>query len=219
MPLLTAGPSRFLGGGAKWWQVPGATCIAAYQPKGAADLAASYVNLANPGTYNAAPGVAPTLGANGWVFNGSTQYLLSGVLINGSTHSVVARFSGATTSNALFGVLRSGMAYVVFPYNGASSINWQLTTGTAGTTVAPAAASGVLAMIPGHGGYRNGVIDIALAGVAVTASAPLAIGARNWDGTIISYSAITVTAVAIYSDNPATVAANIVALTTRMQAL
>ena len=219
MPLLTAGPSRLLGGGAKWWTVPGATCVAAYQPKDAADLATSYVNLANPGTYNAAPGVAPTLGANGWVFNGSTQYLLSGVLINGSTHSVVARFSGATTSNALFGVLRSGMAYVVSPYNGASSINWQLTTGTAGTTVAPAAASGVLAMIPGHGGYRNGVIDIALAGVAVTASAPLAIGARNWDGTIFSYSAITVTAVAIYSDNPATVAANIVALTTRMQAL
>ncbi len=42
-----------------WWDNNGAIsgCVAAYQPKGAADLAASYVNLANSGTYNAAPGV------------------------------------------------------------------------------------------------------------------------------------------------------------------
>lgn len=32
--------------------VSAANCIAAYQPKGASSLEASYVNLANPGTYN-----------------------------------------------------------------------------------------------------------------------------------------------------------------------
>jgi hypothetical protein len=65
---------------ADWWAVAGKTCIAAYQPKGAADLAASYVNLANPGTYNAALGTAPThASATGWTFNGTTQCLKTGV--------------------------------------------------------------------------------------------------------------------------------------------
>ena len=64
-----------------WWQVAGKTCVAAYQPKGAASLAASYVNLANPGTYDAAPGAAPTwASATGWTFNG-TQYLVVAGLV------------------------------------------------------------------------------------------------------------------------------------------
>jgi hypothetical protein len=59
-----------LGGGRRatpWWYVAGQTCVAAYQPIGAPSLAASYVILANPGTYDAAPGVAPTFdAATGW---------------------------------------------------------------------------------------------------------------------------------------------------------
>jgi hypothetical protein len=55
-----------------WWLAGGisaANCIAAYQPKGAADLATSYVNLNAPGTNNAAPLTgAPTFNAAlGWV--------------------------------------------------------------------------------------------------------------------------------------------------------
>ena len=66
---------------APWWKVAGKTCVAAYQPKGAASLAASYVNLANPGTYDAAPGAAPTwASATGWTFNG-TQYLVVAGLV------------------------------------------------------------------------------------------------------------------------------------------
>ena len=69
----------------------GETCIAAYQPKGAADLAASYVNLITPGTYNAAPGTAPTFdAATGWTFNGSTQYLTTGV-VPASGYSMLVR--------------------------------------------------------------------------------------------------------------------------------
>ena len=71
-----------------------ANCIAAYQPKGAASLAASYVNLANPGTYDAAPVVAPTWDAvNGWVGDG-TQYLNTGV-VPAANYSMFVRFSGA----------------------------------------------------------------------------------------------------------------------------
>lgn len=44
-----------------WFTAPsGATCVAAYDAIGAASLADSYVNEANPGTFDAAPGVAPT---------------------------------------------------------------------------------------------------------------------------------------------------------------
>ena len=60
---------------ANWWEAGGATgAVAVYQPIGAASLAASYVNLANPGTYDAAPGVAPTWASAGWTSNG-TEYL------------------------------------------------------------------------------------------------------------------------------------------------
>ena len=57
---------RGAGAAAQWWLsggVSAANCVAAYQPIGATSLAASYTNLANPGTYTAAPGVAPTFDA------------------------------------------------------------------------------------------------------------------------------------------------------------
>ena len=60
-----------------WWE--GATF--ANQPKGAASAAASYVNLANPGTYDLSNGTAyPAFNtATGWTFDGdSSQYLLIG---------------------------------------------------------------------------------------------------------------------------------------------
>lgn len=74
-------------------------CLAAYQPKGAADLADSYINLVNPGTYDAAPGTAPTWDStNGWKFDaGSSQYLTSGVAVP-TGGAVICRFSTLTTS-------------------------------------------------------------------------------------------------------------------------
>lgn len=63
---------------ANWWEVPGKTCVAAYQPKGAASYAASKTNLANPGTYDAAEGVAPSwAAATGWSFDGVSGQFLS----------------------------------------------------------------------------------------------------------------------------------------------
>jgi hypothetical protein len=89
MPIIYGGKGRFvpsIGGGAfpKWWlsgSIPAANCIAAYQPKGAASYAASKVNLANPGTYNATDGAAfPSWDtAVGWTFaKASVQYLAAG---------------------------------------------------------------------------------------------------------------------------------------------
>jgi len=61
---------RAAGGG--WWDLNGTikSCVAAYQPVGAADYAASKVNLLNPGTYNLSDGVAypDWASATGWTF-------------------------------------------------------------------------------------------------------------------------------------------------------
>lgn len=66
-----------VGGAVNWWEAGGATgCVAAYQAKGAASYAASLVNLANPGTYNLASGVAPDFNsASGWTFD-TSRYLI-----------------------------------------------------------------------------------------------------------------------------------------------
>lgn len=87
------------GGAVNWWEAGGATgCIAAYQPKGAASLAVSYTNLANPGTYDAAPGVAPTWASGtGWTFNG-TQWLNTGIYpVTGYT--IIGRYANLTQTD------------------------------------------------------------------------------------------------------------------------
>lgn len=83
--------------------VVAANCIAAYQPKGAASLAASYINLANPGTNNAAPGVAPTWDAtNGFKF-ADNQYLV-GPTVTGTEGTLIIRFSNLIDGNlVMFG--------------------------------------------------------------------------------------------------------------------
>jgi len=61
------------GGG--WWDLNGTitSCVAAYQPKGAASYADSLINLASPGTNNAVEGVAPQWDStNGWKGTGSS---------------------------------------------------------------------------------------------------------------------------------------------------
>ena len=74
----------------QWWLAGGihpSQVVAAYQPKGAASLAASYVNLANPGTNDAQVGVAPGLDSSGWVFTGTEKLLGPNV-----SPTVVVRF-------------------------------------------------------------------------------------------------------------------------------
>ncbi len=84
------------GAAAPWWMAAGVAPIVAYQAKGAASYAASKVNLAQPGTYNATEGVAPSWAAEtGWTFDGISQYLRT-QLAHGDTGqnwSMFVRFS------------------------------------------------------------------------------------------------------------------------------
>jgi hypothetical protein len=83
-----------------WWAAGGiaAGCVAAYQPKGAASLAASYLRVAGSGgNANLDPavvgGVAPTWNAtHGWRFDGmvsAAAYLLSGIIPDANTSAVI----------------------------------------------------------------------------------------------------------------------------------
>lgn len=216
---MSAGGVWYLAGG-----VSAANCVAAYQPKGAASLAASYINLANPGTYDAtAPTAAPTFAAaTGWTFNGSAQYLTTGV-VPAANYSMIIRYSDGTdaVNTVLAGaftnpytVPTSCMLFYIHPWNApdyAIFANGQYVIGTADFT------SGVLA-IAGPQGYANGAPHGATIGAWVgTAAQAITIGARNSNGTVNSFCPCKMQALAIY--NVALTAPQVLAITTAMQSL
>jgi hypothetical protein len=200
-----------------WWEVEGQTCVAAYQPKGADDLAASYVNLANPGTNDAAPGVAPTFDAGtGWTFNGSDQYLNTGIdLPSDQTYSAIVRFSGAGTGT-MCGTHGSGGGYFFLePQRSGGSVVGYGNQGY--IEVSPALAAGVLA-VAGSAAYRDGAVEGgAISGAGALDMGVLLLGSRSGDGSPGLYWSGNIQAVAIYSTT--LTAEEVSALTTRMQNL
>jgi hypothetical protein len=181
---------------ADWWLVAGKTCVAAYQPKGAASLANSYINLANPGTGNAAPGTPPTLDADGWVLNGIDQYLLTGYTPT-ATSSMLARFSnGASGGNRiLIGTYKgAGSDFAVFQTTGGKTY---YVSGNSLIASSVEALSGVLG-VAAKKGYRDGSPDGTIAGGAITVSSELFIGRNN--GAVEYWCPCKIQAIVIYSD-------------------
>ena len=188
---------------ADWWLAGGApTPIAVYQPKGAASLAASYVNLANPGTYDAAPGTAPTLDASGLVFNGTNQYLTTGITPGtDQSWSMLARFSGASGNCNFIGTYRDDGGAAIFGLNSYSDGNamryYHNDVGSDALVVAPSLSSGVSA-IAGRTAYRNGVAESSLL-LTDTLVSPLAVYLGAWSSNYGPfYAAVTLQAVAIW---------------------
>lgn len=181
---------------ANWWEAAGVTPVAAYAAIGAADLASSYVNLANPGTFNAAPGVAPAWDVmNGWAFNGTTQYLDTGIAPPSNTYSVLVRFSGAPANSAgrLFGY--SGASAIMYITPGASS---QVRYAHAAVVnVAPSLAAAVLGLTP-TSGYRNGVAEAAMSGYSGANARNIYLAALN-SGVAGSFWPGSIQAVAIFA--------------------
>ena len=206
-----------------WWQARGitpSTCVAAYQPKGARDLASSYINLANPGTYNAAPGTAPTWDVvNGWKFLGSSsQYLTTGIVVSVGW-SIVVRFSNwSVLSTYLFGAYDGATTTIVgiCPWNrntpditnafwNGKIINRGIIVGTSGVYT-----------ISGANCYANGMAD----GTLINAFAPtnaLYISALNKDGVATFLGTGYIQAFAIY--NTTLIAAQVLAVTNAMNLL
>jgi len=117
------------------WYLPrgisNTNCIAAYRAKGVESQARSYVNLANPGTHDITATIAPTWDVtSGWIFNGSTQYLITDILFS-SFYTVIIRLSNGTLKNwaSPFGQYNSGAAtgYLIAQYAGVTRY-WYGTT-------------------------------------------------------------------------------------------
>ena len=210
------------GGG--WWDLNGTitSCVAAYQPKGAASYAASKVNLANPGTYNAVDGTAyPTWDTStGWKGNGASQYLSTGLPYN--FKSAIVRFSGIGSNQMLFGAGRPdrqalgygiGRRYIGGHYTGCSTAGvnslWMsketITSGIIGMVASPRES-----YVNGY--YSNTWDDVG------TCTGNIHILAReNGSGVIDYYCSAYIAALAIY-DSYLT-SQNILDLTTAMAAL
>lgn len=145
------------GGAVPWWTVAGRTCHAAWQAIGAASLAASYVNLANPGAYDLAAGIAPTLNADGWVCDG-TCWLRTGIVPPGTQDwTIICRFSngsGITRSVMGCSMAGDGQKCYLYPRRNGTADNYVVGNGTAVYTGVRLAA-GVLA-VAGSRAYLDG---------------------------------------------------------------
>ena len=209
------------GGAVAAWYLSGgvsaANCVAAYAPKGAASLAASYTNLANPGTYTAAPGVAPTFDtATGWTFAASA-YLTTGITpANDRSWSMIVRYTNAAANvnNILAG------SYVT-PDNGfflrpLSTTGVNYANGNGNTKVMPGLAAGVLC-VAGLAGYRSGTAEATLTGAAPSPTVAIMIGALNFSGSPIQAFVGKIQAIAIY--NTTLTAPQVAAISSAMSAL
>lgn len=195
-----------------WWFFPGRFCLAAYQPKGAASLVLSYQNLARPGINDATPAAAPPDwdSSAGWIFNGSTQFLSTGLTPVWS-YTLAVRFSDVLSSAVgyLGGYYTTAAdGYALFPLYMSSFIFANNNDGQ----IAPGAAAGVMAMA-GKKGYFDGkkVIDIAGTTNAISGSINIAGGQPG------RYRACKIQAFAVYADTLSE--AQMAELTRRMQSL
>lgn len=208
--------------GTGWWVVPEKTTVAAYQAKGAANLAGSYANLANPGTYTLTPfsGSAPTWSsATGWTFDGTEEHLRSGVVPADGWSGFVrfANLAGASPQVA-FGSFTDGSTRFTMQLRPPAE-NDQLVyqSGSSVLSVAPAITSGVVGMA-GTVAYRNGVAESGTIGASWgTSTRDIYIGAVNNNGVVTTFYGGDIIAVVFFSD--ILTADEVASLTTRMQAL
>ena len=220
------GPRLAAAGDDNWWLSGGivaANCIAAYQPIGADDIADSYINVANSGTYNATPGTAPTWDAvNGWKFlASSSQYLGTGGIIvpNDQTWSIIIKYSNYLEPNKAVSFSRKtgGANTCDFGLYRPNNDTLSYYSGSVKNTTHVGTLACVQA-IAGNQPYLDGATD----GATITAGADvndveLVIGAINIDGSMALYFTGHIQAYSLY--NTAVSGAQVAAVGTAMNAL
>jgi len=174
-------------GAAAWW----GNAIAAYDAKNAASQAASYSNLANPGTYDLTLGVAPAW-ANGvgWTFNGTTQYLKTEIIPqNDQSQSMLVRYTNLTAGRSLAEVFSPGGGRFGIEPNFFASRSYF----NGGNLVIVGGIAAGNVGIAGGTGYVNGVPDAGVMGAWTGASTfSVFIGARNTAGVTDNFCAVCV---------------------------
>lgn len=210
-PLALPGP----------WNNNGAIagCVAAWQPKGAASQAASYVNLVNPGTYNASPIVAPAWDSvGGWTGNGTTTYLATG-LTPAANWSILVRFSDCSGDTAILAGsegLGTEAKFVLFARVSTGTARLYRNGTSAGISIASPLVSGVMGFA-GPTAYLNGSAEAGTLSDNLSLGLPIYILARNANGTPNGFAAAKIQAIYVY--RAILSGANITTITTAMNAL
>jgi hypothetical protein len=166
-----------------WWAAGGsaASAIAVYAPVGAASLAASKVNIVNPGTFDLTTTTDPAFNTlTGWRFTGASgAFLDTGVTLQ-NTYTVIAR-----TNVLTFGQSSSGRLWAA-----GADTHFSIPISTAGENVAQykngstvltnvATAVGVKShCIANTNAYLDGV-DVGDVAVAALSAGTLFIGNRS----------------------------------------
>jgi len=189
--------------GADWWDPNGdGLCIwAAYQPKGAANFAASLVDLSGNGNSAGDPGGASTPAwdaVNGWKFDGGDDYLTTTfVPQNDQTQSLLVQYTTLTDTGWLCGSRENGDYLFLRGDNGSAAV---YRNGAASVAVGPALAAGNLGLA-GAQGYRNGAAEGgAIGGWGGAAATSLYIAAIHQGAGVMfgSECAVYIQALAIY---------------------
>jgi hypothetical protein len=212
---------RNKGGLIPWYLKGGvakSNCLAAYQALGAADLATSFINLANPGTYDLTGGVDPDFDIEkGWTFDGATQYKITGIDPDPNATqnwSAIMRFSNVVANTGLaFGATNGeGLYFSIAPNRSTYRRYYQPGVNNGGA----AAESGVIA-VAGLYGYYNGVADTGILTWADCNIPNFFIGGINFGGSLyLPFSGI-IEAIAFY--NTVLTATQVLAISNAMAAL
>jgi len=193
-----------------WWAIPGQTCVGAYQAKGSASLAASYVNLKKPGTNDLYLQTDPAPGWNttvGWIWTGA-QALWTGFTPTVNSWFVV-RFSSAIPPVALGGFASGVGRFCIIIETDRVRYEW----GTIDAPAYPVITTGVLA-VTSTGGWRNGISDIAYSAI-LQSMYEFAIGKKT--AGVAYWMTGNIQAVAVYDSLPA--AGDVTTVSTAIAAL
>lgn len=211
-----------------WWLSGGilaANCLAAYTPKGAASLAASYDNNAAPGnglpdgTYDAAPGVAPTWNAaTGWI-GGAGVYLLTGITppLGAPTWSAVVRFTGILPNQVPFGMRDTSAptgSFHIYPSDGLK--RYYRNGNLMGLSIIGPILTGIMGFA-GTTAYLNGVAEAGVIPGTIDGSLPILMLTWNNNGTPGTSMTGSMQAFAVYSTT--LTGPQVLAVTTAMAAL
>lgn len=188
-PVATAGAAA---AAMPWWNPDGATPAAntgAWLAKGAASLAASYLNLGLLGFPDIDPavvgGVAPAWAAGtGWTFDGIGQYLITGY-IPPMTVSVLVQFTGAVGGGSMFSAAAPlGLLRILNPWFGNHYFSHGNEAGMAGNI-----AAGNFCVTPNQA-YRDGLGEAALTGLTADATGNLEIACHPGPSYFAGYTCV-----------------------------
>lgn len=190
-----------------WYRSGGAPLpTAVYKPRGAVSLAASYINLANPGTNDAATGTAPGFAtATGWKFNGTTQRLLTGIIPSAGGSMIVFYGANAVSGVKILAGATGDVANTTRFWISPDGDGIYYSSGASSTAQAGRQVDGVVA-IAGQSGFRGGgyrdLNNIGAWSGAIDDA--IVIGALNNNGTIGNFSPAYIHAVLIWKDQTLT---------------